>query len=68
MTRYDIKRNRRIHPSTYGGVGGRGREAPRTRSNVGLLRRIRLIKESKYLEELQAETQCPETGKGSDVE
>ena len=31
MTRSDIKRNRRIHPGTYGGVGGRGREAPPTR-------------------------------------
>jgi hypothetical protein len=32
MTRYTIKRNRRIHPSTYGGVGGRGPGAPPTRS------------------------------------
>ncbi len=31
MTRYAIRRNRRIHPSMYGGVGGRGREAPPTR-------------------------------------
>jgi RNA-directed DNA polymerase len=34
VPRYDALRhlrNRRIHPSTYGGVGGRGREAPPTR-------------------------------------
>ena len=30
-TRSQTRRNRRIHPSTYGGVGGRGREAPPTR-------------------------------------
>jgi len=35
MTRYAIRRNRRIHPSMYGGVGGRGREAPPTRFVVG---------------------------------
>ena len=31
LSRLTICRNRRIHPSTYGGVGGRGRETPPTR-------------------------------------
>jgi hypothetical protein len=34
LLRFTIGRNRRIHPSTYGGVGGRGCEAPPARFHV----------------------------------